>query len=62
VPRGLGGPGHKVWVLTRIGGPGHKVWVLPRGLGGLVGLKSKGTRAPGGFGVTLWALGGSGVT
>jgi hypothetical protein len=61
-PRGEGGLGHKLLVLPcGLGGPGHKVRVLPRGLGGPVGLKSKGTRAPHGFGDGFWGLGGRGV-
>jgi hypothetical protein len=32
------------------GGTGLKVWEMPRGLGGPMGWKSKGTRAPTGFG------------
>jgi hypothetical protein len=51
------------WVLPcGLRGPGHKVGVLPRGLGGLVVWKSKGPRAPRGFGEGFWALGGRGVT
>jgi hypothetical protein len=49
-------------VLPRgLGVTGHKVCVLPRGLGGPMGLKSKGTRAPQGFEDGFWALGGRGV-
>jgi hypothetical protein len=40
------------------GDPGHKVLVLSRALRGPVGWKSKSTRAPSGFGVAFWALGG----
>jgi hypothetical protein len=63
LPRGLGGAGHKAWVVPRgLGAQGHKVWVLLRGLGGPVDQKNKATRAPGGFGTGLGALGGRGVT
>jgi hypothetical protein len=63
MPRGLGGPGHKVWVLPRVWKDmGHTVWVLPRGLGGLVIWKSKGPRGLKGFDKAFWVLGGRGVT
>jgi hypothetical protein len=50
------------WVLqSGLGGPGHKEWVLPRGLRGLVGRKNKSIRAARGFGSAFWALGVRGV-
>jgi hypothetical protein len=62
MPRGLGAPGHNVWGLPHgWGAPSHKVCVLLHGLGCLVDQKAKSTRAPGGFGSCVGALGGRGV-